>query len=125
VLGEIREPISDELDYEIEAQHQRRLERRFRGHRTPVVAHRSFDCALLAPRRRRARGRVERAVAAQLHEARVPCDDIAVAARDRRTQIVIDELARDAAGQSNVRTWPSRDDSIVMSSERCAVAAPE
>jgi predicted unusual protein kinase regulating ubiquinone biosynthesis (AarF/ABC1/UbiB family) len=32
VLAEMRERISDELDYEIEAQHQRRLERRFRGH---------------------------------------------------------------------------------------------
>jgi predicted unusual protein kinase regulating ubiquinone biosynthesis (AarF/ABC1/UbiB family) len=32
VLAEIRERISDELDYEIEAQHQRRLERRCRGH---------------------------------------------------------------------------------------------
>jgi predicted unusual protein kinase regulating ubiquinone biosynthesis (AarF/ABC1/UbiB family) len=32
VLDEIRERISDELDYELEAQHQRRLERLFRGH---------------------------------------------------------------------------------------------
>lgn len=32
VLAEIGERISDELDYEVEAQHQRRLERRFRGH---------------------------------------------------------------------------------------------
>jgi predicted unusual protein kinase regulating ubiquinone biosynthesis (AarF/ABC1/UbiB family) len=32
VLAEIRERISDELDYELEAQHQRRLERLFRGH---------------------------------------------------------------------------------------------
>jgi predicted unusual protein kinase regulating ubiquinone biosynthesis (AarF/ABC1/UbiB family) len=32
VLAELRERISDELDYEIEAQNQRRLERRFRGH---------------------------------------------------------------------------------------------
>jgi hypothetical protein len=32
VLAEIRERVSDELDYEVEAQHQRRLERRFRGH---------------------------------------------------------------------------------------------
>ena len=32
LLAEIRERISDELDYEVEAQHQRRLERRFRGH---------------------------------------------------------------------------------------------
>ena len=32
VLAEVRELISDELDYELEAQHQRRLERRLRGH---------------------------------------------------------------------------------------------
>jgi len=32
MLAEIRERISDELDYEVEAQNQRRLERRFRGH---------------------------------------------------------------------------------------------
>jgi predicted unusual protein kinase regulating ubiquinone biosynthesis (AarF/ABC1/UbiB family) len=32
LLSEIRERISDELDYEVEAQHQRRLERLFRGH---------------------------------------------------------------------------------------------
>ena len=32
VLAEIRERISDELDYEVEAQHQRRLQRVFRGH---------------------------------------------------------------------------------------------
>ena len=32
LLAEIRERISDELDYEVEVQHQRRLERRFRGH---------------------------------------------------------------------------------------------
>src|SRR5918994_1551940 len=32
LLAEVRERISDELDYEIEAQNQRRLERRFRGH---------------------------------------------------------------------------------------------
>jgi predicted unusual protein kinase regulating ubiquinone biosynthesis (AarF/ABC1/UbiB family) len=32
LLAEVRERISDELDYEIEAQHQRRLERRFRDH---------------------------------------------------------------------------------------------
>jgi predicted unusual protein kinase regulating ubiquinone biosynthesis (AarF/ABC1/UbiB family) len=32
VLAEIRDRISDELDYELEAQHQRRLERRLRGH---------------------------------------------------------------------------------------------
>jgi predicted unusual protein kinase regulating ubiquinone biosynthesis (AarF/ABC1/UbiB family) len=32
LLGEIRERISDELDYELEAQQQRRVERWFRGH---------------------------------------------------------------------------------------------
>jgi hypothetical protein len=32
LLSEVRERISDELDDELEAQHQRRLERRFRGH---------------------------------------------------------------------------------------------
>ena len=32
LLAEVRERISDELDYELEAQHQRRLERLFRGH---------------------------------------------------------------------------------------------
>ena len=32
VLGEIRERVSEELDYELEAQHQRRVERRLRGH---------------------------------------------------------------------------------------------
>jgi hypothetical protein len=39
VLAEIRERISDELDYEIEAQHQRRLERMFRGHPHVRVPH--------------------------------------------------------------------------------------
>ena len=38
VLAEVRELISDELDYELEAQHQRRLERRFRGHPDILVA---------------------------------------------------------------------------------------
>jgi hypothetical protein len=32
LLAEVRDRISDELDYELEAQHQRRLERRFRRH---------------------------------------------------------------------------------------------
>ena len=32
LLGEVRERIGDEIDYEIEAQHQRRLARLFRGH---------------------------------------------------------------------------------------------
>jgi predicted unusual protein kinase regulating ubiquinone biosynthesis (AarF/ABC1/UbiB family) len=39
VLAEIRERISDELDYDIEAQHQRRLERRFRGHPHVRIPH--------------------------------------------------------------------------------------
>ena len=34
----MRELISDELDYELEAQHQRRLERRLRGHPHILVA---------------------------------------------------------------------------------------
>jgi predicted unusual protein kinase regulating ubiquinone biosynthesis (AarF/ABC1/UbiB family) len=38
VLAEVRELISDELDYELEAQHQRRLERRFRGHPHILIA---------------------------------------------------------------------------------------
>jgi ABC1 atypical kinase-like domain len=38
VLAEVRELISDELDYELEAQHQRRLERRLRGHPHIFVA---------------------------------------------------------------------------------------
>jgi predicted unusual protein kinase regulating ubiquinone biosynthesis (AarF/ABC1/UbiB family) len=40
LLGEVRERIADELDYEIEAQHQRLLARLFRGHphiRVPLV----------------------------------------------------------------------------------------
>src|SRR6185312_4011956 len=32
MLAELRERISEELDYEVEAQHQRRVERAFRGH---------------------------------------------------------------------------------------------
>jgi hypothetical protein len=39
VLDEIRERIADELDYETEAQHQRRLERRFRGHPHVRIPH--------------------------------------------------------------------------------------
>ena len=38
MLAEVRDLISDELDYELEAQHQRRLERRFRGHPHILVA---------------------------------------------------------------------------------------
>jgi hypothetical protein len=39
LLAEIRERIAEELDYEVEAQHQRRLERRFRGHPHVHVPH--------------------------------------------------------------------------------------
>ena len=39
MLAEIRERISEELDYEVEAQHQRHLERRFRGHPHVHVPH--------------------------------------------------------------------------------------
>jgi predicted unusual protein kinase regulating ubiquinone biosynthesis (AarF/ABC1/UbiB family) len=39
VIAEMRERISDELDYEVEAQHQRRLERMFRGHPHVRVPH--------------------------------------------------------------------------------------
>ena len=59
-----------------------------------VMAHRALDGALLARRRRRAGGRVKRVVAAQLHETRVPGHHVVVALGDRRTQVVIDALAR-------------------------------
>jgi predicted unusual protein kinase regulating ubiquinone biosynthesis (AarF/ABC1/UbiB family) len=36
LFAELRERIAEELDYELEAQHQRRIERRFRGH--PFIA---------------------------------------------------------------------------------------
>jgi predicted unusual protein kinase regulating ubiquinone biosynthesis (AarF/ABC1/UbiB family) len=36
LFSELRERIAEELDYELEAQHQRRIERRFRGH--PFIA---------------------------------------------------------------------------------------
>src|SRR3954471_14799097 len=39
VLAEIRARISDEIDYEVEAQHHRRLERRFRGHPHVRIPH--------------------------------------------------------------------------------------
>jgi hypothetical protein len=39
ILAEVRERIAEELDYEVEAQHQRRLERRFRGHPHVRVPH--------------------------------------------------------------------------------------
>jgi predicted unusual protein kinase regulating ubiquinone biosynthesis (AarF/ABC1/UbiB family) len=39
LLAELRERIADELDYEVEAQHQRRIERLFRGHPDVRVPH--------------------------------------------------------------------------------------
>jgi len=74
--------------------------------------------------------RVQGVVAAQLREPWVPVDDLAAAVdalapRDRGLEAVIDTLARDAAQPPNARTWPSRNASIVMSKEKCAVAAPE
>jgi predicted unusual protein kinase regulating ubiquinone biosynthesis (AarF/ABC1/UbiB family) len=39
LLAEVRERIADELDYELEAQHQRRLARRFRGHPHVRIPH--------------------------------------------------------------------------------------
>jgi hypothetical protein len=57
LLAEVRDLISDELDYELEAQHQRRLERRFRGHPHILVA-RVHTGPLDAPgARQRSRGR--------------------------------------------------------------------
>ena len=56
-------------------------------------------------------------------------DDVAavnaLAARHRGPQVVIDALPGNAASQANARTCPSRNDSIVMSNVKCAVAAPE
>ena len=43
VLAELRERISDELDYEVEAQHQRRIERLFRDHPDVRVPHVHMD----------------------------------------------------------------------------------
>jgi hypothetical protein len=61
------------------------------------MARRALDRALLARRPRRAGGRVEGAVAAQVEEAPVPMDDVALAAGDDRAQVVVDALARDPA----------------------------
>jgi hypothetical protein len=41
-------------------------------------------------------GRVKGVATAQLHKPRIPCDDVAVAPRDRRAKVV-DALARDTA----------------------------
>src|SRR5215210_764520 len=69
------------------------------------VADRAFDRALLARRLRRAWVRVEGVMAAQLREPRVPVDDLAAAVdalapSDRRLEVVIDALARNAAQPS-------------------------
>ena len=61
------------------------------------MADAALDRALLARRRRRAGRGVERVVAAQREEPLVPGDLVAVAARDRRAQVVIDALADHAA----------------------------
>jgi predicted unusual protein kinase regulating ubiquinone biosynthesis (AarF/ABC1/UbiB family) len=58
-LSEVSERIADELDYEIEAQHQRRLARLFRGHpQRPRAAraHRSLDPPRARHRIRRGTG---------------------------------------------------------------------
>ncbi len=44
LFAELRERIGEELDYELEAQHQRRVERRFRGH--PFILVPSVDTSL-------------------------------------------------------------------------------
>jgi hypothetical protein len=64
-------------------------------------------------------------MAAQLHKPRLSDDFAPVAARDRRAQVVIDALARNAAQPRNARTWPSKNDSTVISKLKCAVEAPE
>jgi hypothetical protein len=58
------------------------------------VAHRPFDRALLPRCCRRASVRVEGVVAAQVQEAVIPDDLVALAAGDDRTQVVVDALAR-------------------------------
>ena len=57
VLAEIRERIADELDYEIEAQQQRRVARRFRGHPHVRVAARAHRAVGAPGARDRLRGR--------------------------------------------------------------------
>ena len=81
-LGQIREP-------------PRRPEPRL------VIADGALDRPLLPRRLGRAGVRVEGVVAAQLREPRIPVDDLtavdALAAGDRRPEVVIDTLARNAA----------------------------
>ena len=86
----------------------------------------ALDRPLLARSRRRAGRRVEGVVAAQREESLVPGDPVAVTARDRRAQVVVDALAGDAIrAESKIRTWPSRKLSAVRSKLKCAVCAPE
>src|SRR5919202_5742204 len=61
------------------------------------MAHRALDRPLLARRLRRAGGGVEGVVATQVQKARVPVDDLALAPRNDRAQVVVDALA-DHAG---------------------------
>jgi hypothetical protein len=61
---------------------------------------------------------VEGLVTAQAEEARIPADEVALAAGDDRAQVVIDALARDAAEQVEDERWPSRNDSSVISKEK-------
>ena len=61
------------------------------------IPHRRLDRALLARRRRRAGRRVEGVMAAQVEEAAIPEDLVALAAGDDRAQVVVDALARHAA----------------------------
>ena len=56
-----------------------------------------LDRALLPGRRGRAGSGVEGVVAPEREEPLVPRDLVAVAARDRRAQVVVDALARDPA----------------------------
>jgi hypothetical protein len=61
------------------------------------VPNRALHRSLLTRRRRRASRRVKSVVAAQLQKPRVPRHDVAVTPCDRRTQVVIDALTRNAA----------------------------
>ena len=74
LLAEIRERISEELDYEVEAQHQRRLERRFRGHPHVRVPHVHTDLS------------TRRVLVAEYVEGR-PASDLGEAERDRVGEI--------------------------------------
>ena len=61
------------------------------------MADRRLDRALLARSLGRAGGGVEGVVAAQVVEAPVPADRVALAAGDDRAQVVVDALARRAS----------------------------